>query len=150
MNTDKGSSRSNLPMLRRMILAALALGSIGMDAALSAADAAQAVPPTFFDTSAANANQWLVSANVSGVDVTTSTSPLFLTGAGDFQTAAGLPGRADWIHSNPTGSTGSWTQFVFRQSLDLTGYDVSSGSLSFPTIQARCSRPADTGHPSTV
>jgi hypothetical protein len=89
--------------------------------------------PSFYDTTAANASHWLVTADISGVDYAAipplpTPSPFLTSG---FKPAVALASRTDWIHSNLSGSTGTWTQFVFRQSLDLTGYDLSAASLSF-------------------
>ena len=86
--------------------------------------------PNFYDTSAANASQWSVTANVSRTD--TSDTSLFLTTG--FNAATAISGRTDWIadvSSGSHGGVGNWTQFVFRQAFDLTGYDSSSAILKF-------------------
>ena len=44
------------------------------------------------------------------------------------------PSRLDWIADLPSGShggVGNWTFFVFRQTFDLTGCDVSRARLTF-------------------
>jgi hypothetical protein len=44
------------------------------------------------------------------------------------------PSRLDWIADVPSGShggVGNWTFFVFRQTFDLTGCDVSQARLTF-------------------
>ncbi|MFT3868080.1 MAG: VPDSG-CTERM sorting domain-containing protein [Nibricoccus sp.] len=85
-------------------------------------------------TSTSDPSAWTVSVNQSGVD-TGNDASRFLTGAEDFQSAVKIVGRADYIASNSTGTTGSYvgdyTQFVFRQTFDLTGYDAATVNLTF-------------------
>lgn len=85
-------------------------------------------------TSTTDPSAWTVSVNQSGVD-TGNDASRFLTGAEDFQSAVKIVGRADYIASNSTGTTGSYvgdyTQFVFRQTFDLTGYDAATVNLTF-------------------
>ncbi len=95
--------------------------------------------PTFHSTS--DASHWLVSVNINQPDSSSFTSPpetsRFLTGAGDFQVAVAVTGRGDYIANNSSGSNGcgyagcAFVQFVFRQTLDLTGYDPSTANLQF-------------------
>lgn len=81
-----------------------------------------------------NAAGWTVSVHHTGIDTGNNASN-FLTGSGDFQAAVSVIGRGDYIASNTTGSTGGYpgdyTQFVFRQTFDLTGYDAANATLSF-------------------
>lgn len=87
--------------------------------------------PSFFDTSAANASNWSVTANSSG-GVDTSADTYFLTTG--FSPAVAITTRPGWIADNSTGThggIGDWTYFVFRQSFDLTGYDATTASLTF-------------------
>lgn len=44
------------------------------------------------------------------------------------------PGRTEWIadvESGNHGPVGTWTQFVFRQTFDLSGFDPATANLSF-------------------
>jgi len=82
-----------------------------------------------------NASAWMVAANQ-------------LNGAGDgqlssFQTTTfvqavsiiGIPDKTDWIATNSSGTTscctGNWIFMVFRQTFDLTGYDLNSVNIQF-------------------
>ena len=76
---------------------------------------------------------WQVTTNVTGRD---GISTDFLTSG--FQGAVAISGRTSdgigWIANNDTGSNaglGVWTQFVFRQSFDLTDYDPTTAFLEF-------------------
>jgi hypothetical protein len=85
-------------------------------------------------TSTSHPSAWTVSVNHTGID-TGNDASRFLTAVGDFQNAVTVVGRADYIASNSSGTTGSfpgdYTQFVFRQTFDLTGYDPASAILKF-------------------
>jgi hypothetical protein len=48
-----------------------------------------------------------------------------------FTDAYAVSGRTDWIANKASGSNGTWTFFVFRQTFDLTGYDYLSTNLQF-------------------
>lgn len=98
-------------------------------AALVAGSAAQASTLDFASTSHAAA--WTVAFNVSGIDNAPFPS-------GPFVAAANVDGRftqgVQWIANKADGSNGGvghWTQFVFRQSFDLTGFDPASAVLQF-------------------
>jgi hypothetical protein len=88
--------------------------------------------PVFYSTSSPTGN-WFVSTNVSSVDTTTFAP--FKLGASDFFQAVAVTNRAPfYIANNSTGTNGTfgnWTQFVFRQTFDLTGYDPASAVLKF-------------------
>ena len=79
---------------------------------------------------------WLVSVDNSGVDVSSYADPLdtslFLLGSGDFVNAVTYTGRADYIANHSDGNNGGrFTQFVFRQTFDLTGFDPTTAVLNF-------------------
>lgn len=128
MNVNPVFSKSVKPVvsLSYAVLFGLALGATGAVAA-----------PTFYSTS--DAARWSVSTNLSSNDATASESSLFKTDAADFSQAVAMPWRVSegtsWIANNATGSNGccigSWTQFVFRQAFDLTGYDATTANLQF-------------------
>ncbi len=84
--------------------------------------------------STSDPSAWTVSVNHSGID-TGNDSSRFLTGNSDFIAAVTVAGRDDYIASNSTGTTGAfpgdYTQFVFRQTFDLTGYNPATALLSF-------------------
>jgi hypothetical protein len=106
-------------------LAAMLLGSTaGVRDGLAA--------PVFYSTSSPTGN-WFVSTNVSSVD--TNTFGPFKLGTSDFFQAVAVTSRPPlYIANNNTGTNGSignWTQFVFRQTFDLTGYDPASAVLKF-------------------
>lgn len=87
----------------------------------------------FASTDDAGLSAWFVSTNVSGIDTGTSDAR-FLVADSDFQPAVRYVGRGDFI-SNVSNGTNGWvgryTQFVFRQHFDLTGYDPASAVLQF-------------------
>lgn len=128
MNVNPGFSKSvkSVVSLSYAVLFASALGATEVVAA-----------PTFYSTS--DAAQWSVSTNLSLNDATASEASLFKTDAADFSQAVAITGRfsegVSWIANNATGTNGccigSWTQFVFRQTFDLTGYDATSANLQF-------------------
>lgn len=98
-------------------------------AALLSAGAASASTLEFASTSDVAA--WTVAFTVSSVD-----NAPFPTGP--FVSAANVTGRfsngVQWIANDADGSNGGvghWTQFVFRQSFDLTGFDPTSATLQF-------------------
>lgn len=93
--------------------------------------ASPGIPLAFQSTSDPTA--WQVTANVTGRDGLFSD---FLTSG--FQEAFPVSGRLSdgigWIANNTSGTNASlanWTQFVFRQSFDLTGYVPETASLEF-------------------
>jgi hypothetical protein len=105
------------------ILAMLLGSTAGVRDALAA--------PVFHSTSSPTGN-WFVSTNVSSVD--TATFAPFKLGASDFNQAVAVTSRPLHIANNNTGTNGiigNWTQFVFRQTFDLTGYDPASAVLKF-------------------
>ena len=115
--------------MNRTLAGVLALAAIllGSGAGIGGAHAA----PVFYATSAPTGN-WFVSTNVSSVD--TGTIAPFELSPADFAQAVAITTRAPWIANNSTGTNGSignWTQFVFRQTFDLTGYDPTSAVLRF-------------------
>jgi hypothetical protein len=66
--------------------------------------------------------------------VDTATFAPFKLGASDFNQAVAVTSRPLYIANNNTGTNGiigNWTQFVFRQTFDLTGYDPASAVLKF-------------------
>lgn len=87
--------------------------------------------PTFSSTSAAD--QWRVAVNLGQPDGQVTS---FQTSS--FQDAVAISGRTTdgigWIANNSSGTNGYigyWSFFVFRQEIDLTGYDPASASLTF-------------------
>ena len=81
--------------------------------------------------STSDAASWQVATNISRIDV----GPFPTSG---FVTATAVNGRftdsIGWIANNRegiNGGVGTWTQFVFRQSFDLTGFDPGSAELQF-------------------
>lgn len=97
------------------------------------ATAVQAASPSFASTSVPAA--WQVSVNVSGVD-TWSDDTRFLIAPGAFLPAVQTPGRGagDFIANNASGTNGwvgRFTQFVFRQTFDLSGFDPATAQLRF-------------------
>lgn len=118
-------------MKSKNILIITALVAVSLSPALRADD----ISSLFISTS--NPTAWKVSTNVSGVDTGPNDASRFLTGSGDFIAAVSvtIPAvRDDYIANNPTGTNGwlgRYTQFVFRQTFDLTGYDPTSALLSF-------------------
>jgi len=101
--------------------------------ALGLAPALRSDPIDFTFASTSDPSAWLVSHHVTGVD-TGNDSSRFLTGAADFAAAVSVTGRADFIANNSAGTNGgvgAYTQFVFRQTFDLTGYDPTTVHLVF-------------------
>lgn len=97
--------------------------------ALLAAHESSASALVFASTSDPSA--WQVATNVSRVDNAAFPSSGFVT-------ATAVNGRTTdgvgWIANNNAGSNGgvgNWTQFVFRQTFDLTGYDPADAELKF-------------------
>lgn len=93
--------------------------------------AAEAATLPFASTSTPQA--WKVSTNVSLVDGQLADFLVY-----PFADSVAVSGRfsdgVGWIANNATGtnsSLGGWTQFVFRQLLDLQGYDPTTARLSF-------------------
>lgn len=124
----RNSNRSPAPMKLKKIFLPVTL------VALSCSPVLRADNLSALFTSTNNPSAWTVSVNQSGVD-TGNDSSRFLTGASDFQSAVKIVGRADYIASNSSGTTGGYigdyTQFVFRQTFDLTGYDPATVNLTF-------------------
>jgi len=89
-------------------------------------------------TSTTDPSAWKVSANITSTVASSFGSPidasLFLTGSGNFIDAVQVTNRGDYIANNSNGyngGVGHYTQFVFRQTFDLTGYDPTTAALSF-------------------
>lgn len=82
--------------------------------------------PTFYSTSDPTGH-WFVSTavNPNGDGQVSSFN------TSNFVQAVPVAGRPDYIANITNGSNGSWTFFVFRQTLDLTGYDPNSANLQF-------------------
>lgn len=87
--------------------------------------------PSFSSTS--TADQWQVAVNLGQPDGQVTS---FQTSS--FQGAVAISGRTTdgigWIANNSSGTNGYigyWSFFVFRQEIDLTGYDPASASLTF-------------------
>jgi hypothetical protein len=79
--------------------------------------------PIFYSTSTPSA--WTVSVNVAeSFDVAL---------AGTFLPAVAVTGRPDFIANNSAGTNTWWTAtyFIFRQTVDLTGYDPTTAVLRF-------------------
>ncbi|MBK6657260.1 MAG: VPLPA-CTERM sorting domain-containing protein [Proteobacteria bacterium] len=98
-------------------------------ATLSFASASQAATLPFASTSDTAA--WQVATNLSDIDG----GPFPTSG---FVTASRVDGRVtegiNWLANNTSGSNGgvgNWTQFVFRQSFDLTGFNAADTELEF-------------------
>jgi hypothetical protein len=91
-----------------------------------------AASPTFASTS--DPSYWQVAINQSGVDGSLSSFP-----TSGFSPAVAVVGRTtdgvNWIANNSTGTNscciGNWKFFVFRQTVDLTGYNPSTADLKF-------------------
>lgn len=97
--------------------------------ALLAVAGTQAATLPFASTS--DAASWQVATNVSFIDL----GPF---PGGGFVTATAINGRVSdgvgWIANNASGSNGgvgAWTQFVFRQSFDLSGFNPADVQLQF-------------------
>ena len=83
--------------------------------------------PVFYST--ANSSNWQVATSQGGTDGLFASFP-----TAGFVTATSVIGRPDFIANNSTGTNGNignWTFFVFRQTVDLTGFDASTAVLSF-------------------
>ncbi len=83
--------------------------------------------------STSDPSAWQVSTHVTGVD-TYGDASRFLTGAADFAPAVQVGGRGDYIANNASGTNGwigLFTQFVFRQTFDLSGFDPATATLQF-------------------
>jgi prepilin-type N-terminal cleavage/methylation domain-containing protein len=76
----------------------------------------------FASTTKTNINYWEVASNVSNIDLPNNTSASsFLNGNNTFYSVANVTARDGWIANNNTGNNDAkWTQFVFRQKLDLS------------------------------
>ena len=117
--------------MRRILVGMIGLAAILLGSTAVVRDGLAA--PVFHSTSNPTGN-WFVSANVSGVDTNSFSS--FLLGTSDFIQAVAYvnPVRPLYIANNDSGTNGgffNWTQFVFRQTFDLTGYDPSVAVLKF-------------------
>lgn len=116
--------------MNRTLAGVLGLAAMLLGSTASVRDGLAA--PVFYSTSSPTGN-WFVSTNVSSVD--TATFAPFKLGTSDFFQAAAVTSRPPlYIANNNTGTNGSignWTQFVFRQTFDLTGYDPASAVLRF-------------------
>ncbi|HWA27321.1 MAG TPA: hypothetical protein VG734_16830 [Lacunisphaera sp.] len=101
--------------------------------ALALAPIVRATPVDFAFASTSDPLAWLVSYHMTATDTGNDPSR-FLTGAGDFAPAVSVPGRGDYIANNSSGTNGwigAYTQFVFRQTFDLTGYNPTTVHLVF-------------------
>jgi hypothetical protein len=99
--------------------------------ALGTAAKADAATPVFHATT--DAASWLVATHVGGADGALSSFPTagFVTAV---QTPARVTDGVTWIANNSTGTNGgigTWTFFVFRQTIDLTGFDPATADLKF-------------------
>lgn len=117
--------RQSVPSMRihQALRGAVALAAVASTGAVSAS--------TLNFASTSDASAWTVAFTVSGVDGAAFPS-------GPFVAAANVAGRftdgVQWIANDADGSNGgvgNWTQFVFRQSFDLAGFDASSATLQF-------------------
>lgn len=105
----------------------LALVATALPAAL------RADPIDFNFASTSDVSGWSVSTHVTWIDTGNDPSR-FLLAPGDFAPALAVIGRGDYIANNSTGTNGPigcYTQFVFRQTFDLTGYDPTTVHLRF-------------------
>ncbi|HET8871911.1 MAG TPA: PEP-CTERM sorting domain-containing protein [Aquabacterium sp.] len=121
MTPSKPASRTDLTL--RRTVAAFALSACAI--------APVAAAPTMVSTSAAD--HWQVAVNLGAPD---GQATSFQTSS--FQSAVSISGRTTdgigWIANNSSGTNGSigyWSFFVFRQEIDLTGYDPATVSLTF-------------------
>ena len=117
--------------MRRILVGMIGLAAILLGSTAVVREGLAA--PVFHSTSNPTGN-WFVSTNVSGVDTNDFSS--FLLGTSDFIQAVAYvaPVRPLYIANNDSGTNGglfSWTQFVFRQTFDLTGYDPALAVLKF-------------------
>lgn len=99
--------------------------------ALASVAFATASPASTLDfASTSNASAWTMAFTVSSIEDGPFPS-------GPFVPAANYPRFSDgvqWIANDSDGSNGgvgAWTQFVFRQSFDLTSFDPASATLQF-------------------
>lgn len=109
---------------------ALVLASL---AAVSLGTVVRADNVNFLFSSTSNPSAWLVSFNATGVDAYNNPTN-FKTATSAFAQATPVAYRGDYIANNAAGSNGGigvYTQFVFRQYFDLTGYDAASAVLTF-------------------
>jgi len=86
---------------------------------------------TLYSTSPADASHWMVSTNVLGG---AGDGQLSSFSTNNFQTAVARSDGSGWIANIPSGTNGwigDWTFFVFRQTFDLTGYNLSTVNLQF-------------------
>jgi hypothetical protein len=90
--------------------------------------------PTFFNTT--SPSNWQVATNLPpGTDGDVAQFPV----GGPWEAAAACTGRAGWIANIPSCTNGAggniggsnWTQFIFRQSFDLTASEAANLQLSF-------------------
>lgn len=107
------------------LIAVVSLLCLGLGTGVHAA----ALP--FKSTSSPEA--WKVTFNVSDID--NDVNQFLTTGFVDAKIISGrAPEGVNWIANNTSGTNDpffKWTQFVFRQEFDLTGFDPSTASLSF-------------------
>ncbi len=110
------------------------LNGIAAGLALLALAAPASFAATLTLASTSDSSQWQVATALTGVDGSVSSFP-----TSGFAPAVTISGRVtdgiDWISNRADGSnaccTGTWTFFVFRQTLDLSGYDPATANLQF-------------------
>ena len=115
--------------MNRTLIGALGMAAILFGTTTGVRDGHAAPMFLTFPTTMSPTGNWFVSTNVSGVN-TADITP-FKLAPSDFAQAVALPTRPQWIANISSGSNGNWTQFVFRQTFDLTGYDPASAALRF-------------------
>ena len=113
-------------MKRSGLMSLQTIGAVALYLTLGATEGYSG--PILYSTS--DASRWQVATKVGGTDGSFSSFPT--TG---FVAATAVTGRftgtTGWIANNSSGTNHNWTFFVFRQTFDLTGYDLSTADLQF-------------------
>lgn len=106
---------------------------IGSLLALNLCFGAKAFAASIPFKSTSSPEAWKMTMNISNID--NSIASFLTTGFFDATIISGrFADEVSWIANNSSGTnvpSYAWTQFVFRQQFDLTGYDPSTASLSF-------------------
>lgn len=106
------------------------LGLSGAVALTAFAFATVSEASTLHFASTSDASAWTVAFTVSRIDGGPFPSGPFVSAANYNRFSGGV----QWIANDSDGSNGGvlfWTQFVFRQTFDLTGFDPDSATLQF-------------------
>jgi hypothetical protein len=106
---------------------------IGTLLALDLCFGAKAYAATIPFQSTSSPEAWKMTINISNID--NNINSFLTTGFFDSTIISGrFAEEVSWIANNSTGTNApgfAWTQFVFRQQFDLTGYDPLTATLSF-------------------